>query len=278
MPRRTGVQLLEWVRRHHPRTVRLLMTGHAELDDAVDAINRGHVYHYLLKPWRTQDLLQVLRNAADKFALEARRDQLLRQLRSLNLELEARVAARTAQLEEANGLLQQRTRELERLALTDRLTGLFNRRAMDELARFELKRHARYPSPLSLGLVDVDHFKAVNTEHLLTGGDAVLVWLGRVLAGPVREVDSVGRVGGGGVLVIARETGEGGGRAMGERPRAPGAGGGGRRMAGRVSAGFGVAEVGAPAGYEAMVEAAAGALAQAKAQGRNTCVVCTLPV
>src|SRR5205823_726786 len=43
MPRRTGVQLLEWVREHHPRTIRLLMTGYAELEDAVEAINRGHV-------------------------------------------------------------------------------------------------------------------------------------------------------------------------------------------------------------------------------------------
>ena len=60
MPRRTGVQFLEWVRLHHPRTVRLLMTGYAELEDAVEAINRGHVYHYLLKPWRTEELLQVL--------------------------------------------------------------------------------------------------------------------------------------------------------------------------------------------------------------------------
>ena len=70
MPRRTGVQLLEWVREHSPRTVRLLMTGYAELEDAVEAINRGHVYHYLLKPWRTEDCCQILRNAAEKFTLE----------------------------------------------------------------------------------------------------------------------------------------------------------------------------------------------------------------
>src|SRR5262245_3948745 len=52
MPRMTGVQLLEWVREHFPKTIRLLMTGYAELDDAVEAINRGQVYHYILKPWR----------------------------------------------------------------------------------------------------------------------------------------------------------------------------------------------------------------------------------
>lgn len=42
---------------HSPRTIRLLMTGYTELEDAVEAINRGHVYYYLVKPWRTEDLL-----------------------------------------------------------------------------------------------------------------------------------------------------------------------------------------------------------------------------
>ena len=120
----------------NPHTIRLLMTGYSELEDAVEAINRGHVYYYLLKPWRMQDVLQILHNAADKFTLERKREQLLRELQELNSELERRVAQRTSELEEANALLEQRARELERLALTDPLTGLFNRRAMDELARF----------------------------------------------------------------------------------------------------------------------------------------------
>jgi PleD family two-component response regulator len=186
MPRRTGVQLLEWARQHSPHTIRLLMTGYSELDDAVEAINRGHVYYYLLKPWRADDLLQIIRNAADKFHLERRREELLCELQQLNQELERRVAQRTQDLEEANQLLEQRARELERLALTDPLTGLLNRRAMDELAHFELKRHARYPSPLALGYVDIDHFKRVNSDYLLTGGDEVLKGLARVLTGSVR--------------------------------------------------------------------------------------------
>ena len=77
MLRRTGIQLLEWTREHSPRTVRLLMTGYSELDEAVDAINRGQIYYYLLKPWRTQDLLQILRNAAEKYLLERKREELL---------------------------------------------------------------------------------------------------------------------------------------------------------------------------------------------------------
>jgi diguanylate cyclase (GGDEF)-like protein len=294
MPRRTGIQLLEWVRDHHPGTVRLLMTGYAELDDAVEAINRGQVYHYLLKPWRTEELLHILRNAADKYFGEVSRAQLFQevqdknlQLEQLNSELEQRVLERTQQLEATNAilqqrskeleqayhLLQQRTLELERLALTDPLTGLFNRRAMDELARFELKRHARYPSPLTLGLVDVDHFKHVNTQFLYTGGDAVLKGLARILSSSLREVDSVGRLGGEEFLVIARETGEEGARHLAERIRATVAGTpipySEHAITITVSIGLAVAEVGIPVEYDIMMRAAAAALQEAKNDGRN---------
>src|SRR5262245_31719873 len=282
MPRRSGVHLLEWVRLHRPRVVRLLMTGHTELDDAVEAINRGQVYGYLLKPWRPGELLWAVRNAAEKAALERKRDQLLGELQHLNAELERHVKERTQELEEANQLLQQRTRELERLALTDPLTGLFNRRALDELCRFELKRHARYPSPLAVGYLDVDHFKKVNTEHLLTGGDEVLRCLGRVLQGCVRATDSVGRMGGEEFLVIARETGEDGARVLAERIRQTvehsHAEYKGRRIGVTVSVGFAVAEVGVPADLAALHETAAAALAHAKSLGRNRCVVYRLPL
>lgn len=273
MPRVSGVQLLEWVRQNHPTTIRLLMTGFVELEDAIAAINRGQVYHYLLKPWRVEELRQVLRHAAEKFTLERNHEDLLEQLRQVNHDLENRVTERTRELQEANHLLQQRTRELERLALTDPLTGLFNRRATEELARFELKRHARYPSPLTLGYIDVDHFKQVNTDYLLTGGDEVLRHLARILVGALREVDSVGRIGGEEFLVIARETNEEGAYILAERIRSKVESTPidyqGNAISITVSIGFAVAEVGVPADYQEMMELAAGALRHAKENGRN---------
>ncbi len=273
MPRRSGTSLLEWARIHSPQTIRLLMTGFSEVDDAVEAINRGHVYYYLLKPWRTQDVVQIFRNAADKFTLERKREELLEQLQDLNRELERRVTDRTRQLEEANLLLEQRARELERLALTDPLTGLFNRRAVDELARFELKRHARYPSPVAIGYVDVDHFKRINTDYLLTGGDAVLKTLGKLLTGCIREVDTVARIGGEEFLILARETGGEGAAVLAERIRSAVESSTiryqGHDINITVSVGFAVAEVGAPADYAQMLELAAAALDGAKRSGRN---------
>lgn len=281
MPRQTGIQLLEWVRQNHPRTVRLLMTGYAELDDAVDAINRGQVYHYLLKPWRTEELLQILRNAAEKCGLERNRDDLLEQLRQLNAELENRVAERTRALREANQLLEQRARELERLALTDPLTGLFNRRAMEELARFELKRHARYPSPLTVGLIDIDRFKEINTKYLLPGGDEALKGLARILTASLREVDSVGRIGGDEFLIIARETNEDGATRLAERIRATVAetpiAYGEHNIRISVSVSFAVAEIGVPADFDAMYRLAAGAIKDTKDKGRNCFAICRVP-
>jgi diguanylate cyclase (GGDEF)-like protein len=273
MPRRTGVQFLEWVRLHHPRTIRLLMTGYAELEDAVAAINRGQVYHYLLKPWRTEELLQVLRNAAEKFTLERNRDELLEELRRAKSELEERVAERTRALEEANRLLQQRTRELERLALTDPLTGLLNRRAMEESAAFELKRHKRFPGSLTFALIDADHFKDVNTQYLLPGGDEVLRGLARLLTATLREVDLVGRMGGEEFLVIAPETSDEGAVTLAERIRSTVAqtpiAYGPHSIQITVSIGVAVAEPGVPATFERMYATAAAALSFAKDNGRN---------
>lgn len=282
MPRQTGIQLLEWVRENHPRTVRLLMTGYAELDDAVDAINRGQVYHYLLKPCRTEELLQILRNAAEKRLLECSRDQLIEQLQQLNSELDRRVNERTRALQEANQLLEQRARELERLALTDPLTGLLNRRAMEELSRFELKRHARYPSALTIGLIDIDRFKDINTRYLLPGGDEALRGLARILTSSLREVDSVGRLGGDEFLIIARETNEEGAKHLAERIRATVADTpipyGNQAIRISVSVSFAVADVEVPVEFDTMYRVAASAIKDAKDKGRNCFAVCKVRV
>jgi diguanylate cyclase (GGDEF)-like protein len=279
MPRTNGVQLLEWVRNHHPKTIRLLMTGFAELEDAVEAINRGHVYYYLTKPWRTEDLHQILRNATDKLHLERRQEQLIEELRKHKEELEKRVAERTRDLEEANTLLQQRTRELERLILIDPLTGLFNRRAVEGLALAELKRHNRYRNPLAIGILDIDHFKRINTEFDLPGGDEALKGLARVLTTTLREVDSVGRIGGEEFLVIARETNGDGATRLAERIRSAVAAATfqyrGHPITMTISLGFAVAEEGVAAEFAPMYQLAANGLNAAKRAGRNRFVLRT---
>jgi diguanylate cyclase (GGDEF)-like protein len=277
MPGMSGVQLLEWVREHSPQTLRLMMTGLARLEDAVDAINCGQVHRYLFKPWRAGELLQILRGAARTFTLERSHEQLLEELRQLNLSLEERVQQRTRELEDANHQLQQKNSMLEKLALTDPLTGVPNRRAMDRLVRAEQRRRARYPSPLALGMVDADHFKDINTRYLLPGGDHVLISLGQTLADSVRAVDAIGRVGGEEFMVLAPETDVEGARILGERIRSAVEECGIRykeeTIRITVSVGFAVVEGQQLASYDQLKHAAAQALNEAKAQGRNRCVV-----
>lgn len=101
-------------------------------------------------------------------------------------------------------LLTQKTLEMERTlkeeaelqARTDYLTGLFNRRHFIELADHELARAVRYQRPLSLLMIDLDRFKAVNDTWGHSAGDTVLQEISRLIRCAVRDVDIIGRMGG----------------------------------------------------------------------------------
>jgi diguanylate cyclase (GGDEF)-like protein len=283
LPGQTGVQLLEHVCLHSPQTIRIMMTGLGRLEDAVDAINCGRVHHYLFKPFKNDQLVHTMRQAAHTFLLERSHAQLLEELRRLNLELEQRVKLRTSELEEVNRQLQQKNSMLKKMALTDALTGLPNRRAIDRLARQELVRRSRYPNAMSIGMIDADNFRDINKDPQLlhTGGDHVLTWLGQTLGTAVRTVDTVGRVGGEEFIVVAPETDLEGAAALAERIRSKVEAGetvfNGVPVRITVSVGMAVAPVGAAVTYDQLRHAAAAALGEAKVGGRNRSVMRVLP-
>jgi diguanylate cyclase (GGDEF)-like protein len=92
--------------------------------------------------------------------------------------------------------------ELERLATTDSLTGLYNRRAIETLARRELARSARSNLPISVLMIDMDRFKQLNDSHGHAAGDQALCAVARALERCVRSVDLVARLGGDEFLVV----------------------------------------------------------------------------
>src|SRR4051812_34963411 len=67
MPSITGVELLETVKARNPNAVRMLFTGYADLESIIAAINQGHVYQFLKKPWQPEDLLAAVRMAAKEY-------------------------------------------------------------------------------------------------------------------------------------------------------------------------------------------------------------------
>lgn len=96
--------------------------------------------------------------------------------------------------------------ELERLSQIDALTGLANRRHFMMLAEQELSRAARYGGPMSVFMMDIDHFKAVNDTYGHQTGDLVLQQLGSLCREALREIDRVGRIGGEEFAVILPHT------------------------------------------------------------------------
>jgi diguanylate cyclase (GGDEF)-like protein/PAS domain S-box-containing protein len=122
-------------------------------------------------------------------------------------------------LERARVELEQANVELARLAATDPLTGLVNRRQADALFGRELARCRRHPSPLSLIMLDIDHFKAVNDTHGHKVGDAVLMQLAGRLKTRLRATDVVARYGGEEFLLILPDTDRAGAKALAETLR-----------------------------------------------------------
>lgn len=100
------------------------------------------------------------------------------------------------QLQRTNQELQKNLAELSRLASTDKLTGAWNRRRLEEALLNEMDRLKRYNHPLSMLILDIDFFKKVNDDHGYTVGDQVLVTLAKVVRSTLRTTDSLTRLGG----------------------------------------------------------------------------------
>lgn len=113
----------------------------------------------------------------------------------------------------------RQSRQLVRLSRRDALTGLLNRRAMDEALATEWQRRMRYGSEFTLLMLDLDHFKVVNDRHGHVRGDEALVAVARVLEQTLRPTDVAARIGGEEFLVMLPGIGAETGRLVAERLR-----------------------------------------------------------
>jgi diguanylate cyclase (GGDEF)-like protein/PAS domain S-box-containing protein len=97
-------------------------------------------------------------------------------------------------------------KEIQWLAITDPLTGLYNRRGLFQLAEREVERYRRFGRPFCVYMIDIDHFKQINDTHGHAAGDQVLVGLANRLRQRIRDIDIIGRYGGEELLVVLPET------------------------------------------------------------------------
>lgn len=170
--------------------------------------------------------------------------------------------------EVANRALQEANAELQRLATTDPLTGIWNRRRFVKVAEMEIVRTRRYHVPVSLVLFDIDHFKSINDRHGHQVGDRVLIELTRLIHDHLRAVDVLARWGGEEFVLLLPHCGAVEAVTVAEKLRVlmechpfP--------TIGRATASFGVAQLRPQETLDDWLKRADDALYAAKALGRN---------
>jgi response regulator RpfG family c-di-GMP phosphodiesterase len=113
MPEMNGAQFLERVNEKWPDTVRILLTGYAEMGSTIDAINKGRIYRYISKPWEENDIVISIKLALRQKQLEQEKQQLEEltqrqneELKDLNANLEEKVKARTEEVRQTMAFLE----------------------------------------------------------------------------------------------------------------------------------------------------------------------------
>ena len=278
MPGMKGVELLEEVHKRSPSTTKILLTGQAGLDAVVAAINKAGLNRYIPKPWDEPDLRLTVENLLRTFRLHRENENLVEDLRRKNTELEAakvqleeKVRERTSALEEAN-------QRLNRLAVTDGLTALYNHRFLQEQLHTAVERSLRSGVPVALLMIDVDHFKKYNDRNGHPAGDEALRTVARLISEDRRQVDVVARYGGEEFAIVLYDSGRKEATEIAEKIRArvsqaPIAHAE-KQPLGRLTVSVGVAVCPDDAQTaEALLESADVALYRAKKSGRDTVVV-----
>lgn len=227
----------------------IFITALNDVEDETKGLSLGAI-DYITKPFSPAIMLARIKNH-----IEHARDQCRLQ------EAHALLAEKIKELDEKN-------QALEILSLTDRLTGVYNRRMLEQTLQAELPRAKRYGKPFAVIMLDVDRFKPINDAFGHDVGDSVLVQVAGAIVNEARETDVAGRWGGEEFLLICPETGVAVAAAMAERLR--------RGLEGHVfphgetvTASFGVAAYRAGDEVHSLVRRADQALYRAKQNGRN---------
>lgn len=264
MPQMTGIKLLQTLRESGYDTPVVMITGKGDASTAVEALLAG-AHDYLVKDPELAFLKQL--STRVERAIERHRTD------AKNIELQD-------DLRRKNRLLQEANAKLAKLSITDGLTGLYNRRYLEEALGTEFAKAKRWQLPLSCLMCDIDHFKKVNDKHGHAVGDTVLTRLGAVLQAGVRRSDIVARYGGEEFVILVSNTDCKGAVMLAEKLRAAVEGvpfknrEGGDTVQVTISIGVDTFDGKNRADEEDLLRSADEAVYEAKRAGRNCVRVC----
>ncbi len=205
---KSGIEALKWARQDPPDLI--------VLDVVMDDIDGFAVCRWLKLHNGTRDIPVIMLTVRDEIddrvhGLQVGADDYLPKPFSQR-ELEARIFAALrskttqAELVERNRQLESMLHHVESLAITDPLTGLFNRRRFADVLRREVAVTRRYKNSLALLMIDLDHFKVINDRFGHDAGDEVLRAIAAALSSGLREVDLAARYGGEEFAIIMPHT------------------------------------------------------------------------
>lgn len=185
LPGMNGLELTDLIKKDHDTDV-IVMTGYSEEYSYAEAIGKG-ASDFVFKPVRYEELLLRIKRVVNERQLTKERIQMLHRL--------------------------------QKLAITDALTNLYNSRHFYTQMELEIDRSNRYGHPLSLLLLDIDHFKNFNDTYGHLEGNKILNQIGRTIRLCLRKMDSAYRYGGEEFTVILPETSGNEAEIVGERIR-----------------------------------------------------------
>lgn len=200
MPGMNGDEFLVRLHSLSPSTVKIMLTGQSNIYGVKRAINEANLYRFLEKPFNSSDMILTAKSALLAYERERELEIRNQELERINSHLEQLVTERTIELLEKN-------KELEKLSVTDRLTGLFNRLKLDKVLEDELHRSQYGTNLFSVILLDIDKFKSINDSYGHPVGDQILIEVANLLNIGTREIDIKGRWGGEEFLIVCRDTG-----------------------------------------------------------------------
>lgn len=188
MPEMTGVEFLTQVKVLYPKTIRIVLSGYADLEAVMDATNRGAVYKFFTKPWNNEALCAEVMEAFRHHELNLEKERLTHEIQLAN-EMLAQAN------QEWVAAVAQRDTQIERISHYSPLTDLPNRQFFLEKLEQDIARAQRDDSLVAVLSINLDQFKQINDSFGHSMGDVLLQVVAERLKDQARAGDTLAHMG-----------------------------------------------------------------------------------
>jgi diguanylate cyclase (GGDEF)-like protein len=188
MPGMTGVEFLSRAKELSPNTVRIILSGFADLSAVTDAVNHGAIYKFLTKPWDNEILCANVLEAFRHYELTQQKNHLALEIQEANTTL----ASLSLELSK---LLAQKESQIEHISNYDHLTNLPDR-GLFFIRLHQILKQARVSKrSVAILFIDLDHFNVINDSFGYEAGDELLQIVATKLANIVGDKNTLARIG-----------------------------------------------------------------------------------